>query len=458
MNILLYTFRGGSYVAEHKNTENSPIVKMPAPRTVSIPLSQHIGAGCVPLVNVGDRVLYGQMIGNTSSFGCPVHSSVSGTVIDITYEKNAFSETGLNVVIENDGLYEPSPDISPCEKKLNEVSTKEIIEIVHRAGIVGMGGKNFPTYEKIRASAGKVKRLIINCTECEPYLTTVNRLILERTLEIINGAKILLKALGLRNADFVIENNKPSAIEKLEEKLGDSNMFSIRVMQTKYPQGDERQIIYALTGKELPENKLPIDVGCAVFNAETCSAIYRAFAFGMPSVEKLITVDGDSVKTPRNLLVPIGTSYKNVIDFCGGLKASPKKLIHGGAMMGYAQENFFGVVTKATSALLLFSDAKCREEEDGVCINCGRCTQVCPMRLMPGELVQLIEREHFDKAQAQGLLSCVECGLCAYNCPARIRIVEYIVNGKRALESKKISDENESDILSNEKEVKIELE
>ena len=287
---MTYTFRGGTHVAEHKNTRNSPIEKMPAPAELHIPMSQHIGAHCAPTVKVGDRVLRGQIIGEIESgLGCPVHSSVSGTVKAITSYNNAQAQPVKTIVIENDGEYELHPDIKPFDKKLTET----IIEIVKKAGISGMGGASFPTYAKISSAIGKVDKLIINCAECEPFITANHRLMLERPAEIINGTKILLKAFGLREADIAVEDNKLDAVDKLEEKIGDSKMIKVKVMKTKYPQGDERQLIYALTGKEIPQGKLPADVGCVIFNAETCASVYRAFSQGLPLIERIVTVAGD---------------------------------------------------------------------------------------------------------------------------------------------------------------------
>ena len=412
---------------------------MEAPAEISIPMSQHIGAHCKPTVKVGDRVLRGQVIGEVSGgLGCPVHSSVSGTVKAITSYNNAQAQPVQTVVIENDGQYELSPDIRPCEKKLTETTSEEIIEAVRKAGISGMGGATFPTYAKIQSAIGKVDNLIINCAECEPFITANHRLMLERPAEIINGTKILLKAFGLREADIALEDNKLDAVDKLEEKIGSSKMINVRIMRTKYPQGDERQLVYALTGKEIPQGKLPADVGCVIFNAETCAAVYRAFAYGMPLIERIVTVAGDCVVTPKNVLVPIGTSYKDLIAFCGGMKKEPKKIISGGPMMGLAQWDINSPVIKGTSALLVFSEAMCPEEKgDYACIRCGRCVKNCPIHLMPNYLAQFAQRGRNEDAEKYDVMSCVECGTCTYNCPGHVPIVQYIRVAKGALRAKK---------------------
>ncbi len=437
---MAYTFKGGSHVAEHKNTEASAIEKLPAPKTVAIPMSQHIGAPCVPTVKVGDKVLRGQRIGKIEGggLGCPVHSSVSGVVREIISVNDARAVPIKTVVIENDGLDTLDESIAPFPKKLSEATTEDIIELVRQAGISGMGGATFPTYAKIASAVDKVDRLIINCAECEPFITANHRLMLERPHEIINGTKILLKALGLKDAYIAIENNKMDAVAKIEEKIAQSKMINICVMKTKYPQGDERQLIYAITGKELPAGKLPSDVGCVVFNAETCASIYRAFATGMPLVERIVTVDGDCVQKPKNILAPIGASYRDLVEFCGGLKKTPKKIINGGPMMGVAQWNIDGSVTKGTSAVLVLSEEMCAEDKrDHACIRCGRCVKNCPMHLMPNYLAQFAHAGRYSDADKYNILSCVECGTCSYNCPGHVPIVQYIRAAKGTLKAQK---------------------
>ncbi len=436
---MAYTFKGGSHVAEHKNTKDSPVERLAAPKTVAIPMAQHIGAPCSPVVKAGDRVLRGQLIGEVrGGLGCPVHSSVSGTVREIVSVNDAKAQPVMTVVIENDGLDEISPDVKPFPKKLSEASTEDIVELVRAAGISGMGGATFPTYAKIGSAVDKVDHLIINCAECEPFITANHRLMLERPHEIINGTKILLKALGLRDAYIAVENNKMDAVAKMEEKIAQSKMIHMCVMKTKYPQGDERQLIYAITGKELPAGKLPADVGCVVFNAETCAAIYRAFATGMPLIERVVTVDGDCVQKPRNVLAPIGSSYRDLIEFCGGLKKTPKKIINGGPMMGATQWNIDGSVTKGTSAVLVLSSEMCAEDkQEHSCIRCGRCVKNCPMHLMPNYLALFAQHGRYSDADAYHILSCVECGTCSYNCPGHVPIVQHIRAAKGALRAQK---------------------
>jgi len=433
-----YTFKGGAHVEEYKNTTGKKIERLPCPDVVEIPMSQHIGAPAKPLVKKGDYVYRGQLIGEPApGLSCPVHASISGTVTDIkpTYNNNA--QAVETIFIKSDGKMALSPDIKPYNKKLSETTPEEIVEIVKAAGISGMGGATFPTHAKISSSLGRAERMIVNCAECEPFITVNHRLMLERPEDIIGGVKILMKALGLASADIAVEDNKPDAINRLLDTLKDCDFIKVRVMKTKYPQGDERQLIYALTGREIPSGKLPIDVGCVVFNAETCANVFRAFAFGLPLIERCVTVDGDCIKEPKNLLVPIGTTYKALVEYCGGLKKTPHKIINGGPMMGFARWDLDSPVTKGTSAVLVFSESFAALRDTGACIRCGRCVKNCPMHLMPVYLAQYSMARRYDDAEKAGVMSCVECGTCSYNCPGNVQIVQYIRVSKAAIRARK---------------------
>lgn len=436
---MAYTFRGGIHVEEYKNTRNSRIETLPAPEIVSIPLSQHIGAPAAAIVKKGDTVTVGQKIGEVNGgLGCPVHSSISGTVTEIV-KKTA--QTGMQVeyvVIQNDFKDTVCPDIHPVSKKLTDITADEVIGIVREAGISGMGGAAFPTYAKIQSAIGKVDKIIVNCAECEPFITANHRLLLEQPAAVINGIKILLKALGVHTAYIAVEDNKMDAIEKLEEMTESSKMISVKVMKTKYPQGDERQLVYAITGTEIPTGKLPADVGCVIFNAETCAAIYRAFAFGTPLISRIVTVDGDCVKRPRNVLAPIGTRVGDLVEFCGGLTRVPKKIINGGPMMGAAQWDTEMPVTKSTSAVLLFSEGFGKKDVPAqACIRCGKCVRNCPMHLMPMYIAQFTKIHDLKRAEEYGAMSCVECGSCSYNCPGGVEIVQHIRVAKAAIKAEK---------------------
>lgn len=434
---MFYTFKGGTRVREYKNTRALAVVDLPAPPVVEIPLSQHIGVPCTPTVAVGDRVLRGQLIGEVpAGLGCPVHSSVSGTVKAISSRVGVQGRPVPTVIIENDGEGALSPDVVPFSKRLGDTSPEEIVDVIRRAGISGMGGATFPTWAKLSGAIGKVNRLIINCAECEPFITVNHRLMLEHPEELVGGAKILLRALGLPSGDIAIEDNKLNAADRVAAEIGESPLLNVRLMRTKYPQGDERQLIFALTGREVPEGKLPADVGCVVFNAETCSAIYRAFAEGMPLIERCVTVDGDCVREPKNLRVPLGTPVRSLIEFCGGLVRTPFKLINGGPMMGAATWDFDAPVTKGTSAILVFSEEFAAMKDDFACIRCGRCVKNCPMHLMPVYLAQYAMAGNYDETAKLHVMSCVECGTCSYNCPGNVPIVQYIRVAKGAVRSK----------------------
>lgn len=443
---MAYTFRGGTHVKEYKYTAKSPIERMPQPKVVSIPLSQHIGQACHPLVKAGDTVLKGQIIGDVDegALGCPVHSSVSGTVKSIEEFSTHSGPKNTRVIIENDGNDTLSPDIVPFDKAIKDATPDEIIEVVRRAGISGMGGATFPTHAKIKSALGKVDYLIVNCAECEPFITANHRLLLENAKAVVGGAKILLKAFSLSLGHIAVEDNKFDAIKELDECVAGSKLLKVCVLKTKYPQGDERQLIYAVTGREVPAGKLPADVGCVVFNAETCAAIYNAFATGMPLIERIVTVSGDCVNNPKNILAPIGTSYKDIIDFCGGLKNTPRMIINGGPMMGVAQWDIDTPITKGTSAVLVFSEKMhLKYKQPEACIRCGRCVGVCPMHLMPNFIAAYYKKGDLESSEKYGALACVECGSCSYICPALVPIVQYIkaakgeINAAKKLQIKK---------------------
>lgn len=437
--ILAYTFRGGIHVEEYKNTRRCRIETISPPELVSIPLSQHIGVPATAIVKKGDTVTVGQKIGDVAGgLGCPVHSSVSGVVTDIVKKTSQNGTPVEHVVIQNDYQNTVCPTVRPISKKLTEVTTEEIIEIVREAGIVGMGGAAFPTYAKLQSAMGKVDKIIVNSAECEPFITANHRLLLEHPLYVINGVKILLKALGVRTAYIAVEDNKPDAIERLEELTEGSKMISVKVMKTKYPQGDERQLVYALTGVEIPSGKLPADVGCVIFNAETCAAVYSAFAYGTPLISRIVTVDGDCVKRPKNLLVPIGTRVPDLIEFCGGLVRTPTRMINGGPMMGTAQWDTEMSVTKSTSAVLLFSESFGKKKvPTQTCIRCGKCIRNCPMHLMPMYIAQFSKIHDLKRAEEYGAMNCVECGSCSYNCPGGVEIVQHIRVAKAAIKAEK---------------------
>ena len=436
-----YTFRGGTHLREHKETAALATERLPEPASVSIPLSQHIGAHARAVVRPGDTVRLGQVIGTVEQgLGCPVHASVSGTVRAIVTRRNAVGTPIQNVVIDNDGQRLWDESIRARETGLSEATTEEIVEVVRQAGISGLGGATFPTYAKIRSAVGKADRVIVNCAECEPYLTADHRLLLERGEIVISGLEVVMHALGVKTGILAVEDNKPDAIAHLRERLRKREPLErgldlrVAVMKTKYPQGDERQLVYALTGREIPAGALPADVGCMIVNAETAAAVSRAFWRGLPLVSRIVTVAGDCVRQPKNVRVPLGASVQDLIAFCGGLTQTPKKMITGGPMMGYALWDPETPVVKSTSGILLFSAAYDRINTlHSPCIHCGRCVAHCPMHLMPNYLAQYAMAGDYDRAREMDAMSCVECGTCSYNCPAGVEIVQYIRVAKGAI-------------------------
>ena len=426
---LAFTFRGGIHVEEHKYTRDCPVEVLPEPGTVKISMNQNIGAPCTPVVKNGDYVRIGQIIGDVPNdiLGCPVHASVSGTVTDIEEIRVSSGALEKVIVIQNDGKDETDPSVVPFTGSIRELSSEDITERVRCAGICGMGGAAFPTYAKINSARGKAEYLIVNCAECEPFITADHRLLLEYPEEVIRGVKILMRATHAPKALIAVEDNKMNAVKRLCKLCEKDSLISVKVMKTKYPQGDERQLIFALTGRELPAGKLPADAGCVIFNAHTCAAVYKAIATGMPSVRRIITVSGDCVATPKNLSVPVGTAASYLVEYCGGLVKTPEKMISGGPMMGQAQWDFDMPVKKSTSAILLLSESYSRKpKEPPVCIRCGRCAANCPMRLMPVYIAQFVQHDDMKSAEKYGALSCVECGSCSYNCPGKVEIVQYI--------------------------------
>lgn len=424
---MLKTFKGGLHVPDNKNTRNCPIVDLPAPVKVYIPLQQHIGAPAQPLVQKGDYVKKGQLIGSfENGLSCPIHASVSGTVVEIEM-RNSYTGYGKTafIVIENDFTDTLDEKIQPYKGNIFSASSEEIIEIVKRAGICGQGGASFPTHAKIQSAIGKATEIIINCAECEPYITENHRLMLEYPEKIFGGARILMHATGAEHMTIAIENNKADAAEKMCEITREFPEAEVALLITKYPQGDERQLMAVIKKRELPAGKLPTDIGCVIFNAETCVSVYRAVYEGMPLIDTVLTVDGDAVNSPKNLRAPVGTPICDILDFCDGAKENIKKIVCGGPMMGQAVWDMNAVVMKNTSAFLFLSD-KTQSNKENDCIHCGKCVGVCPMRLMPNYLAAFSKKDDRAKAEEFGILSCVECGSCTYICPGNVPIVQYI--------------------------------
>ena len=416
---------------EHKNTASCPIERFPAPELIYIPMQQHIGAPAQPTVAVGDKVTLGQVVGVVQGLGSKVHSSVSGTVEAINTLKDAQGRSVRTIVIRNDFENTRCPDIKPYYEQYDtdeDITVERLAELVESAGISGLGGATFPTHVKILSAKGKAERVIINCAECEPYITANHRLMLEQPDRLIWGLEIIMQAFGVSEGIIAIEDNKPDAIKLFTESTVNTPNIRVAVMKTKYPQGDERQLVYALFKKEIPTGKLPADIGCVIFNAETCAAVYDAVVNGMPLVERIVTVDGDCIVNPKNLLVPLGTPFSALIAHCG-LRPDKTlyKVVSGGPMMGNAQYDIDTPVVKGTAAILALSDEEDRKNHvPAHCIRCGRCIKGCPMHLMPNYIMKYAKAEDFATAEEYGAMSCVECGSCTYTCPGNVPIVQYI--------------------------------
>ena len=423
----LLTFKGGIHPDDGKDlAKNKEIVELKPKGDLIYPVSQHIGAPAKPIVAAGDHVLKGQMIAEAGGFvSAPVYASVSGTVKAIAPHLNPTGGTVNSIVVENDGEYEEVeyPEVKPLE----EMSKEEILETIGNAGIVGMGGAGFPTRVKLSPKEPeKIDYVIANCAECEPYITADYRAMLEMPEKLVGGMKIVLKLFDNAKGIFGVEDNKPDCIARLKELTKDEPRMEVLALKTKYPQGGERQLIYATTGRAINSAMLPADAGCVVDNVATMISIYQAVAEGKPSMERIVTVSGDAVNEPGNFKVPFGISHEELVEAAGGFKSEPEKLISGGPMMGFAMVALDVPVTKTSSSILAFTKDEVSKFEPTACINCGRCVEACPSRLIPSRLADYAEYHDEEKFTAHEGLECMECGSCSYVCPAKRQLKQAI--------------------------------
>ncbi len=427
------SFKGGVHPAENKRwTETRAVEKLPIPPQVIIPVQQHIGALSRPVVAVGDKVRAGDPVSEASGFvSVPAHASVSGTVAAIEERPHPLGMPVLAVVIKSDGDESWNPDIA-FQADYLALERAEMINRIRAAGLAGMGGAAFPTHVKLSPPADKpVDTVLLNGAECEPYLTSDHRLMLEKPAEILLGLQLIVKLLGAKQAAIGIENNKPDAVKLLRKKAAELNLpWEIIPLKVKYPQGAEKQLIRATTGRVVPAGGLPMEAGCVVQNVGTAAAVYDAVAWRRPLVERIVTVTGKGVREPKNLLVRIGTPYSFVLEHCGGLTEEAGKLIMGGPMMGLAQSSLEAPVIKGTSGLLVLDAREGKKHEERVCISCAHCVDACPMGLVPKQLAALVRNGRIAEAGGQHLLDCIECGSCAYVCPAYINLVHWLRYGK----------------------------
>lgn len=422
------TFKQGGHIPHYKSmTEAKAIEVLPPPAEAIISLSQHIGAPNEPLVSVGDRVEIGQKVGESSSFvSAPVHTSVSGVVAAIEPRPHCSGKMVPSVVIRSEG---PSMWQKTSAEGLDSLAAKEIIDIIKEAGIVGMGGAGFPTKVKLSPPPHKhIDTVILNGAECEPFLTADHRYMLEMSAELIHGIELILKAVGAERAVIGIEDNKPDAILHLSQALANKPHIDVNSLATKYPQGGEKQLIYSVTGREVPSGGLPMDVGVVVQNIGTAVAISQAVTFGKPLIERVVTVSGPTVPRPGNYMVKVGTPIAEVLKHCGLPHVeSGNRVVMGGPMTGLAQTDLSAPVIKTTSGILVFPSVMLKQQETYYdCVRCGKCVEQCPMMLYPNEISRYAEASLIKELEVCHVLDCIECGLCSFVCPANRPIVQMI--------------------------------
>lgn len=433
------SFRGGVHPQYNKDISiREPLREASVPRAIVIPLTQNIGAPNEALVKKGDHVEEGQVLGRSNSFiSSPVHSPVCGEISDIKKAFHPVLGPTMSVFIKRDEGSSPRKYI---ERDISDFSRQELIDIVKDAGIVGMGGAAFPTHVKLSVPEGKkIETLIINGVECEPYLTCDHAVMTKKTREILKGIAVIIRILEPKEVYVAIEDNKKAALfafQKAIKETARGSMSNIRtvLLKTKYPQGGEKQLIKAISGGEVPPGKLPLDIGFLVQNVGTVYAIYEAVYFNKPLIERIITISGDCLHRPGNYLTKIGVTVKDIIEQYGiELYRDPKKIVMGGPMMGLAQPHAEVPVIKSTSGILFLSDRLARDLEEEQCIKCAKCVDVCPLNLVPTEIIKNVKKERWDEVEKLYAADCMECGACAYSCPARIPLVQYIKEGKVAV-------------------------
>ncbi len=427
-------FRGGIKPGHYKKTSEMQTVEMPLPSKVVIPMAQHIGAPCSPTVKKGDNVYVGQKIGSSESMiSAPIYSSVSGTVSDVKPMLFAGGFEVMSVEIKTDGLQEVDESVRPPEK----LDRENLLKSIREAGLVGLGGAGFPTAVKLSPPPGtSLDILVINGAECEPYITSDYREMIENPEGILEGTKTVMDITGIKKAFIGIESNKPEAIKKLSLLTKGSSSIQVVPLRTRYPQGGEKQLIYAVTGRTVPAGKLPSDVGVLVQNVNTVSFVSKYIHTGMPLIKKKVTVDGGAVAKPMNVDVLIGTSLKDVFEFCGGFKEEPKKILIGGPMMGAAQFSLDYVVMKQTNAILALTEKETAGDQETTCIRCGKCVDACPMSLLPLYINANVMNGNVEDTLKYHVNDCIECGCCSYVCPASRNLVQSIRFAKAELRRK----------------------
>ena len=433
-----FTFKGGVHPFEGKDlTKDKPIQPLVPVGDMIYPLSQHIGAPANPVVKKNDRVLCGQLIAEASGFvSANIYSSVSGTVKAIEKHRVATGDMVMSIVIENDGLFEWAPPFDI--KDISQMTKQDVIDAIKLAGIVGMGGAGFPTHVKLSPKEpDKIFYCIVNGSECEPYLTSDYRRMIEEPEKLVAGLKIVLCLFEHAEGIIAIEDNKPECIKKLKELTLDEPRITVKALKTKYPQGAERQLIYATTRRAINSSMLPADAGCVVNNVDTIFAIYRAIIEKRPLTERIVTVTGDAIRFPQNYRTPIGTSYRQLIEEAGGFNEYPEKIISGGPMMGFAMFDIDVPIIKTSSAILCFRKDEVTKHAPSNCINCGRCVEVCPGRVIPSRLADFSENHDEEQFLKYNGMECCECGCCSFVCPAKRQLTQSIKTMRKIMLSKK---------------------
>lgn len=421
------TFIGGIHPHDGKDLSKDKPIKDVLPKVELVyPLSQHIGAPAVAIVKKGDKVLVGQKIAEAAGgVSSPVYATVSGTVKAIEPRRVVTGDKVMSIVVENDGIYEEVE--WPVVKPLEELTGEEIIHLIKEAGIVGMGGAGFPTFIKLSPNEPeKIEYVIVNGAECEPYLTSDYRKMLEEPEKLINGLKIVLSLFVNARGILAVEDNKPDCIELLKKLTKDEPKIVVKALKTKYPQGSERHLIYATTGRAINSSMLPAEAGCVVNNVDTIIAVYNAVTEGRPLMYRIVTVTGDAIAEPCNLRVRIGTNYRELVEEAGGFKVKPVKIISGGPMMGFGIFDLDVPTTKTSSALLCLSRDDVSSMEQTACINCGRCVEACPGRIVPSKLAEYAEHYEEEAFVKNNGMECCECGCCSYVCPAKRPLTQVI--------------------------------
>lgn len=421
------TFLGGVHPYDGKDLSKDKPIKEVLPKgDLVYPLSQHIGAPANPIVKKGDHVLTGQKIAEAAGFvSAPIYATVSGTVKAIEPRRVVTGDNVMSIVIENDGAYEEVE--YPPVKPLEEMSREEVVNLIKEAGVVGMGGAGFPTFIKMSPKEpDKIDYIIANCAECEPYLTSDYRRMLETPELLIDGMRIILSIFPKAQGVFAVEDNKPDCVKLLKELTKEEDRMSVKAVKTKYPQGAERMLIYAVTGRAINSDMLPADAGCIVDNVDTIVAIRRAVREGKPLMHRIVTVTGDAIADPRNFTVRIGTNYAELVEEAGGFKQDPVKIISGGPMMGFGIFDLNVPTTKTASALLCLTKDDVSAMEPTACINCGRCSEACPERLLPGRLSTYAVHGDAESFVKENGMECCECGCCSYVCPAKKPLTQTI--------------------------------